>query len=327
MDLMIPFNSINGDRTYTAEDISEMFAAALTNGVHPSPSDSLLVTADEGFTLAILPGRCAINGRLGVNRAAKTLALDPPAGSLPRIDSVVLRLDLAGRSITEHILKGFPAAIPEPAELTRDAGIYEICLAHVLVEASAQSITQGAITDTRHDTELCGIMSSLVEIDADGLFGQYQSIFEEWLGSVKLSAQEWLELSQTQFESWFEGLQVLLDGDVALSIINETQLLKGRMASVEENQQSAVYEAARFSGVIAANEWAEDSTLGLFFTDIACVHAAVDSDVVITLSPESLLSPVLHSGTTLEGAFRVYASGLPDGAVEYTAVVQRVGAV
>ena len=326
MDLMIPFNSLNGDRVYSADDISDMFAAAITNGVHPSPSDSLAVFAAGGFSVAIRPGRCALNGRLGLNRATKTVSLDLPGSQNPRIDSVIMRLDLPGRRITEHVLKGTPAPNPVPAELTRTPLIHEICLAHIMVSPSAQYLSQSVITDTRHDTELCGIMTSLVEIDADGLFGQYQSIFEEWMEGSRSGAAEWMEANRLQFASWFEGLQSMLDDNAAAALASEIQLLKTSVSAIEETQAATAREVTRFTDTIPTGGWSFNARLNLWQADIQCAYVTGPrSDVHITLSPDSLLSPVMQAGTTLEGAFRVYASSQPDSTVEYTAIVTITG--
>ena len=58
----LPFNSINHDRVYKAEDWMWYFATFLANGVFPKPSDGLQVIAYEGMEIRVNMGYAFING-------------------------------------------------------------------------------------------------------------------------------------------------------------------------------------------------------------------------------------------------------------------------
>ncbi|MDR2505265.1 MAG: hypothetical protein LBD16_04075 [Oscillospiraceae bacterium] len=296
MDLRIPFNSVGGDRTYDADDIARMFACVVTNGVHPMPGDCLMVMAGGGFTVNLRPGSCVINGRLGVNAAAKQLTLDAPDANLPRVDSVVLRLDTLARDITEAVLAGTPAQNPTPAALTRDGDIYELCAAQILIAPQSEAIYQSAITDTRHDASLCGICTSLIEADATDLFAQYDAAFNDW----------------------FAGLTDLLDENAAAQ-------MAAQISAIEQKQTKGVFEEARFGGVVPPSVWQLNEETGLWQADVESAFVYEASDVSVTLAPESLTQPVACSGEAMNGAFRMYAFEQPSGDVAFTAVVQKVG--
>ena len=81
-------------------------------------------------------------------------------GVYPRIDRVVVKLNIIDREIVLAVLTGTPSASPTAPLLTRTSDVYELCLAEIEIPQGA--VTVGEITDTRLDTELCGLVGSLV---------------------------------------------------------------------------------------------------------------------------------------------------------------------
>ena len=55
------FNSVNGDRTYNADQMSEYFDGLVSNGVYESVGGALQVTAGSGMTVNVASGRGIIN--------------------------------------------------------------------------------------------------------------------------------------------------------------------------------------------------------------------------------------------------------------------------
>lgn len=158
MEKYIPFGSVDGDRKVRSGDIAGLFSTFFKNGIASNIADCLMVQAAEGMQVAIQPGRCCINGRVGLNDSVVRLQLEDPNGILPRIDRIVLRLNLAERLIEEAVLTGEPDTAPTPIELTRNEEIYELCLAEISVGADSYNVTEDMIFDTRYDTERCGLM-------------------------------------------------------------------------------------------------------------------------------------------------------------------------
>ena len=116
-----------------------------------------------------------------------SLTLDPASASYPRIDSVVVTCDYTERSIDLGILKGsYSGTNPVASELTRNASKYQIAIAQILVGAGATTITAADITDTRMDSNLCGLVAGTVqEINIDGVTNQYSQMFEDWFKNLK----------------------------------------------------------------------------------------------------------------------------------------------
>jgi hypothetical protein len=81
-------------------------------------------------------------------------------GSLGRIDTVILRLDLNARTITAQIITGTPAVSPSAPALVRTSEQYDLMLAKISVLAGTTAITSALITDTRLDSSVCGITTT-----------------------------------------------------------------------------------------------------------------------------------------------------------------------
>jgi len=183
------FNSVNGDRKYNADDISNYFLKLISNGVFATPADAMQVQAGSGLTVQVSAGWGFINCKWINNSAPYLITLDAADVALNRIDRIVLRLDptTAVRTITIAVKKGSPASNPQPPSLTRTVGgVWELSLAQIAINAGATTITQADITDERANTSLCGWVTGLIEqIDTTNLFAQYDSAFNNWFATVK----------------------------------------------------------------------------------------------------------------------------------------------
>lgn len=182
------FDSVTGDRRYTADDISNYFLKLISNGVFATPSNAMQVQAGTGMTVNVSAGWGFINCKWINNSTAYPLTLDSSSLSQNRIDRIVLKLDtsIMSRCITIEVKKGENAANPVPPALTRSGDIYELSLAQIYVAAEATAISQADITDERPDTSVCGFVTGLInQIDTTNLFAQFTAAFETWFDNVK----------------------------------------------------------------------------------------------------------------------------------------------
>ena len=232
------FNSVNGDRRYEAGFFAEYFASFIGNGVFPNPSTGLQVIANGNLTVNIKAGKAWINGYYFHNDSDHTITLSVADGTLKRIDRIVLRLDLAARTIVPSVKKGVFGSSPVAPVLQRDADAYELGLADILINNGTVNITQANITDTRLNPALCGIVHGVVDqVDTTTLFNQYQSwinqqkaIYETDLDNWTAEQQEefllwrntettdfnsWQAQEKADFENWVATLEGILSGDVA----------------------------------------------------------------------------------------------------------------
>lgn len=195
-DSMEVLNSESGkmeaDRLYEAEIFRKYFAKFLSNGVYFGNynnygENSMKVTADGGLNIRIGKGAGIIEGADYENEEEKVFTLERPVTG-NRIDRVVVKLDktLAIRETQLYVKSGTGTT---PAALQRDDNIYEICLAEVTVK-STSNIEASDITDKRTNSNLCGIVNSLISIDGEELYQQFQNYIENIKSNLVLKNQD-----------------------------------------------------------------------------------------------------------------------------------------
>ncbi len=156
------FNSSDGDRVYDATDFAAYFGNLVSNGVFYASATNLQATPGNGLAVSVAAGSAWINGYRYENTDDLNLPLTTANGSNPRIDRIVVRLSQVSRNVQLAVVDGTPAATPSAPALTRTSDVYELGIADVLIPAAATSIATNNITDTRLNTNLCGLVNSLV---------------------------------------------------------------------------------------------------------------------------------------------------------------------
>ena len=181
------FNSVNGDRIYNAETISNMFKGLISDGIYKSVGDSLVVQPSSGLTLLVGSGRAVVSERWVENDAAITITLNAAHVTLNRYTAIVLRRDLTNRQITLEMIDGTPATSPAKPSIIRTDTLYDICLAYVYVGAGATTIQASNITDMRGNADVCGYVRMLVSTCLQR-FQNTQIIDEDMTASISIPA-------------------------------------------------------------------------------------------------------------------------------------------
>lgn len=197
------FNAVeNGgtyDREYNAEDVTSYLDGLVGNGVFPTPSTNLQVRASSGMNVIVGAGSGWIHGHKLVNTADLTLAIEASDVVLNRIDSVIFYVDHTAREMGIEVKQGALGATPAAPALQRDDERWEMCLAQIYVAKQAAAITAAAITDTRANSSLCGIVQGLIQqIDTTTLWEQQQAAFDAWFESVRTQFQEVLAIRRIE---------------------------------------------------------------------------------------------------------------------------------
>ena len=197
------FNSVNGDRVYNADQISEMFDGLITDGVYQNVGDGMQVVATDGMVINVSTGRARINSQWAKVDAPYSLTLNSAHVTLNRYTAICLRLNISEREIELITRDGVNATAPVKPAIVRNGNYYELILAYVYVKAGATKITQSNIEDTRANTNLCGIVSSLVQqLDTAQLFEQYTTAYAEQLAAM----HSWFTSEKNAYYKWFNTL-------------------------------------------------------------------------------------------------------------------------
>ena len=94
------FDSVNGDRKYNADTMSEFYNGICSQGVFQSVDNGLAVSAGTGLTVNVATGRALIQNHWVKNDSVKTLTVSAASATYARIDAVVIRYSKSNRSIS-----------------------------------------------------------------------------------------------------------------------------------------------------------------------------------------------------------------------------------
>jgi hypothetical protein len=194
------FNSTAEDeRSYDSADMATAFHSLASNGV-AALGTNLQVTAESGTMRTLVGyGTAMIQGYYyqlkddgsGVRAFAHTTEAE-----LARVDRIVLRLDLAARTIALVKRIGVASSTPAAPELTRSEETYEISLARVLIRAGACEVLSTDITDERDEDTVCGLIapeslrrSEIVQLIADAIDAETGDVLRSCEQELEESAQ------------------------------------------------------------------------------------------------------------------------------------------
>lgn len=183
---------LEDDRLYEAQIFRDYFRKFLSNGVYYGNyknygENSMQVVLDTGLTIKVKKGCGIIEGVDYENESDRLITLDRPASG-SRVDRIVVQMNSSlDTRKTKLIVKQGTGTTP--AELTRTDNVYEICIAEVTVSSSS-NLTDESIVDKRLDTTLCGIVNSLISVDGEELYEQFQEYVQSAEENIMLKNED-----------------------------------------------------------------------------------------------------------------------------------------
>lgn len=229
------------DRGVTSEVLRKVLKNYYTNGVFGINDSTCLQVAastDGSATVKVKPGVCLIQGATGYTEEEASLELTAGDTALPRIDTVVARLNdnTDYRAIYLDIVIGTPATTPQPPALTRSDSIWEIGLANLRRAANSTIITNSEITDTRPDSSRCGYVTAINSLDTESLMQQLNAYYDEFVAQCEtdynVSRQQYLlqcqnivddvrnftDATEEEILVWFQSMKDQLTEDAAIHL-------------------------------------------------------------------------------------------------------------
>lgn len=210
-------------RAYSADVLARIMARYFRNGVFATPASSLRVLQNEGMTVLVKEGAANINGRQFYEEIDRVLTVQAADASLDRIDTVVLRLNLeqSALSIDLYIVKGTAAATPVAPGLTRNASVWELGLANLFIAKGVTTVTQERITDTRMDSDRCGVVASIIgDTDTTAYYAQIGADLAAFKAGAQADFTGWSTAQKAAFGAWFADVRETLGDDAAGTLLN-----------------------------------------------------------------------------------------------------------
>ena len=187
------FNSVNGDRRYDADQMSEYFNGLVSDGVYEDVGNALQVLATgTDMTVNVQTGRGIIDCKWIKNDTILPLTVTASHATLPRYTAVVMRLDRSNRQMLITTVDGEAASTPVEPTMSDTDTVKELCLAMIYVGAGVTAITQDKINDRRPSSS-CGWVTGLIDqVDTSTLFLQYQTAYENYFAYVQEQFNDFL---------------------------------------------------------------------------------------------------------------------------------------
>ena len=208
------------DRAVDDQYFARYHSMFLSNGVYGKTSDSFQIIAGDGLVVTLKPGDIFINGWYAYDLGSSTLTVPTPDATT--IYRIVAQLDQIDRDIHFEVKAGSNGAAPA---LERTSDVYELCLAEISLSRGVTKITQSNIRDTRLDTNLCGLVTGVInQVGTDTLLSQMESWFADKKAANEADFKHWYDTftaqSESNFNTWFAGIKNTLGSDTAGHLLN-----------------------------------------------------------------------------------------------------------
>ena len=155
------FNSMEGDRVYSAEDLACMYDGLVSDGVIRGLGAQLEVTACDKMQVLIGTGKAIVGRKWIWNTEQLALTIPPANESSVRLDLIVARADFVNRKVSFEVVKGDDiGSLPKPVDTST---IKEIPLAWLSIPAAATKIKTENIHDSREFATIDNLQNSAVE--------------------------------------------------------------------------------------------------------------------------------------------------------------------
>lgn len=245
------YNSSNGDRKYTTEQMSSLFDGLILDGVFMSIGSKLLVTpsATPDNNVVVGTGRAWFNHTWTLNDAPLEVKCSAAVVNQGRIDAIVLEVDTLNRVNDIKFIEGTPASKnPSKPKLVNTSTVHQYALCYIHRPADSKTITAANIENCVGTAQTPFVSGLLQGIDLDELLGQWRAQLDEFVASeeqdlekfmnymeydysmwlsneqAKMSQaitdqQNWTAAQQAAFETWFSDVQVLLSDSAGGAIV------------------------------------------------------------------------------------------------------------
>jgi len=206
------FDAVNGDRTYSAEDMNKPYSRVIADGVFATPAgqpstDLQVVASGSGMNITVQAGQAIVAAKWFENSTPVIITVPANTALYNRIDSVIAQVDkrASGRSGNIVYRTGTASSTPQAPEITQSASVMEYRIANILVAPSAGAITQSVITDLR-GVEFPWVAGLIQQVDTSTLFEQYAAAYAEQFAAFTAAYNEYKRQQQADWSAFIQTL-------------------------------------------------------------------------------------------------------------------------
>lgn len=174
------FDSNNHDRVYNSKNFSDYFEGLIHDGVYLYVGEQFKVSPGEGMSVIVGTGRAKILNRYVKNTTLLPVDISASDSIYPRIDAIVVGIDMNERIGTIKSIQGIPGEYPQNPEIPSDENVRYYVLAYVRIDANAANIPFENIRDMRGTSECPWVAGILEPIDLGGIADQYRAMINKF---------------------------------------------------------------------------------------------------------------------------------------------------
>lgn len=243
------FNSVNHDRSYDALQFSSVFDGIINDGIFMSIGGNFVVKASSGMTVNVSTGRAWFDHSWILSDALYPLTLDVEASPVDRWDAIVLETNWEEtvRKNTIKIVKGTASSNPQRPTLTKSTYVNQYPLAFIKIKAGANAITQAEILNMVGTSDTPFVTGIIDTINIDALVAQWGAEWTNWNATFRNAMNQWKQEETTAFITWFNGIQDILDENIAARLSSEIVQLQNGKANKSTSINYTV-RASKWSG-------------------------------------------------------------------------------
>lgn len=203
------FNSLNGDRTYNAAQMSAIFDGLIIDGVFASIGTAFAVKAAGGLTVNVGIGKAWFDHTWTVNDSILPMTAPEAEVLLDRIDAVVLEVNgmESVRNNTIKFVKGNPSSAPSRPTLTNEGNVHQYPLCYIYRKYGTAVINQADITPMVGTESTPFVTGILQTISLDELLGKWQDELDRFTDARSKEVDDWIAQEESDFTAWFNKMK------------------------------------------------------------------------------------------------------------------------
>lgn len=231
------YNSINGDRTYNAEQMSAIFDGIINDGVLANIGKvfQVRVSVSERGIVSVGTGRAWFNSTWIYNDSPGFIQLADSDSLLDRIDAVVIEVDHSESVRAANIKRvtGTAASNPTKPAMTNTDEVHQYPLAYIHRTAGTNAISDSDITNAVGTSE-CPYVTGILQVQSiDNIVAQWQAQWNEWFSNVKTTGEgdlsSFITQAQNEFNTWFNQIKNTLGDDAATNLAAQIVEIQNRI--------------------------------------------------------------------------------------------------
>ena len=228
------YNSVNHDRVYNAIQLSSIFDGIIKDGVYQSIGEAFrVVPGQDNGTITVGSGRAWFNHTWTLNDSRLLIQTPASSAAYDRIDTVALEVnsgDEKRENSIKYILGSATNESPTPPKLTSNDIVHQYPLANVYRPAASTVISQANITNLVGTTQCPFVIGVLETLTIDMFVAQWSDQWNNWMSQKKVEADQelnsWIDENTLSFNNWWDGLKLILDGDIASNLARKIKELE-----------------------------------------------------------------------------------------------------